>query len=134
MAKYSLYGIAAALALLVACGESDNATGKRQAKDGRISVVNQYHRVITVEYRLSNGTIHQTELQPGELKEISGGEVVKGGSTVKFTVIGMTPTASSHRQRIPVQVTVDGNVLVKVFTFTEGGAEVEGGTALPPEN
>jgi len=22
----------------------------------------------------------------------------------------------------------------KVFTFTEGGAEVEGGTALPPEN
>ena len=87
-----------------------------------------------VEYRLSNGTIHQTELQPGELKEISGGEVVKGGSTVKFTVIGMTPTASSHRQRIPVQVTVDGNVLVKVFTFTEGGAEVEGGTALPPEN
>ena len=125
--------IAVAMILLASCGGSDNPSGKRQAKEGRISVVNQYNRVITVEYRLSDGTVHETELQPGEVKEVTAGEIIEGGSKVKIVVCGITP-ATHFRQRIPVEVMIDGNVLVKVFTFTEGGAEVEGGEALPPEN
>jgi len=104
---------------VVDCGGDSSPTGKKTSKkEGRVFVKNEYSQIVDVFYVDETGTKIETAIDPGEQEEVTRG-VLDGGTTIKLNV----DPRRNCRSDVEVEVTVDGNRIVRVMNVGACGTK-----------
>lgn len=122
-------GVAVTLTIsLTGCGSS-SSTGPKTQKDGRIFLQNDTKDLLRVNFIVEGEAPVFTEVQIGDKKEISGGQVLKAGTKAKIEVTSVgSPDYREHTDypsSQKIDVTVDGNQIVRVYGKLLGGSHID---------
>lgn len=109
-------GVLIALSIIVAgCG--GGSKGERKMKDGRVFVQNDLGQPIRTSYLDEELGQVDTTIDPGEIGEATR-RSMEGGTTVKLAV----DVPGEAWKTLHVDVTIDGNVTVRVYAAAAWGA------------
>lgn len=122
---------------IAACGSDSGVKKKETGVDGRVSVRNDTGHLnpdsdeveITVEYTDADGVKHTITVPPGQVMDVTGDNLIKGGEQVRL-IIRAAPSDGTYRhfqQTIPIKVTVDGNTEVRIEAVRDGAQIVGSG-------
>ena len=120
------------LGWLLACGGSDKGTGggpgpdptpPEEFRDGRVMVDNQTLYPVEVIYlnevRADAPRIVRTQIGSGSLQDVSR-EVLPGGLELELDLVLLLPREKGYRVRRKAQVTIDGEVIVRLSLEVAG--------------
>jgi len=113
--KVMMSALVAMSVMLGGCG--GESTTERKAKDGRILVWNDLGNPIRTSYLDEELGQVDTMIDPGETEETTR-RSIKGGTIVKVTV----EVPGSTWRPLEVDVKVDGNVTMRIYTATAWGS------------
>ena len=124
--------IAVMVCTLIGCGGSDTGVSRKEkADDGRVLVRNETGSLtadsreveITVTYTDSDGRSQTTIVAAGEVKDVTGDVLIKGGERVSLTIESPQSegTSSWFQQKVRIRTTpVDGNIEVRIIAVRDG--------------
>ena len=122
-----------ALALgIVGCGGSDTGVSKKQtADDGRVLIRNETGNLnsdsrevdIMVTYTDPSGTPRKISVSPGQVEDVTGDELIKGGERVHLIIeaVQSEGRSSTYKQTVRIlTVPVDGNIEIRILAVRDG--------------
>ena len=121
---------------IMACGSDNGITKKQKADDGRVLVRNETGGLnpgesreveITVNYTDPGGIKHETVIASGEVKGVTGDELIEGGERVVLVIESECSdgTYVQFKQTVRIRTSpVDGNIEIRIVAVRDGAQVV----------